>query len=268
VSPNEAQLRAALHHGEGEGLDAGSLISHAVGVRRERRRRMTAIAGGVTVVAVVGLGATALGTLGHGTKGGGGSSSAANGDSRMQPGGGAAGGAARSSAGGSGMHTDAAGLHCPATPDTFYLPGGGGSGQFGATDPLFARPVTRMKVCGYALTGMIRGAPASLAVGSPDAGQIADALNAAASTPPPSHKCPDNTASPSGRIEILAVDATGKKLDPVVLTVSCPATRATNGTAVRYPAEVPQRFIGLLDVGPIGPIGPIGTGTMHGSPVR
>ena len=147
----------------------------------------------------------------------------------------------------------------------FYLPGGGGSGQFGSTDPLFARPVVAMKVCGYPLTGMPGRATASLVVGPPDAGPIADAMNSAVSTPPPSHVCPDNTASPSGRVEILAVDATGKKLDPVVLTVTCSATKATNGTALRYLTDVPQRFIGLLGVEPIAPIG---TGTMHGSPVR
>ena len=61
MSPSEAQLHDALHEGEGDGLDVGALIAHAVGVRRARQRRRTVLAGGLVVA---GLGAAGLTTLG------------------------------------------------------------------------------------------------------------------------------------------------------------------------------------------------------------
>ena len=69
MSPSEAQLRAALHDGEGDRPDADQLISRALRIRRDRRRRYQTIAGGLAAAAVVGVGTTVLVTLdGNGGK--------------------------------------------------------------------------------------------------------------------------------------------------------------------------------------------------------
>jgi hypothetical protein len=265
MSPNESQLRAALQQGEGDSPDATHLISHAMRVRHDRRRRITSIAGGVAAVAVIGVGLTALVTSGSNSESA--SSSAGGGTSvRGDAQGAAAGSSAAGSTGGrrhalaprnaasaapnphaysapSAARAAVAALRCPATADRFMLPGGGGSGQFGSGDPLFPQPVSAMKVCAYPQRANAQLRTQTLR--APVAGQIATALDAAPDSKSDS-TCPANTDYVGGQIEILAVDARGRPLKPVVLTLGCRSSQTTNGTAVRYVADLPAPFLRLL----------------------
>jgi hypothetical protein len=272
VSPSESQLRAALQHGEGDAPDPSALIAHAVGVRRDRRRRITSIAGGVAVVAVIGVGLTAAITSGSGSHHA--ASSADKAAATHGSAAAAAGGVAESAAASMGnadaaparsssaavpapyvaprrsMAASLAGamaaLHCPATPARYMLPGGGGSGQFGSGDPLFPDSMVAMKVCTYpARTGAHMTAKV---YGQPEASQIAAALDAAPDTRS-STSCPANTDYVGGQIEILAVDAQGRALKPVVLTLGCVTSQATNGTAVRYVTAIPDPLLSGLVMG-------------------
>ena len=248
MGPNEAQLRAALHEGEGESLDAAALISHAVQVRRERRRRVTSIVGAVVVVAVVGLGTAGLVALGRGGDHGAASS--------------VAGGAARSSvAGGNGkapvsraaVQPSVATIPvpaCPATPMRYRLP----TSQ-NVKEPLFERPVAAMRVCAY----RDGAGPSSAALTGADARTLAETLNSSGVLPGTRVKCPANLDVASGTFELLAVDADGTALDPVVITLGCGLSPATNGTALRFLSDVPLRVLKLLPVVP---------GHVVGSPVR
>jgi hypothetical protein len=267
VSPSEAQLRAALQDGEGDSdaPDATALISHAVRVRRDRHRRITSIAGGVAVVAVIGVGLTALVTSGQGSESAGSGGSTA--DSALK--GGAAGVVAhapaqrpqdssgrsaesRRSAGSaplphayvtSGAASSASRLKCPATADRLMSPGGGGSGQFGSSDPLFAQKVAAMRICAY--PQRVGARTQTKTYDAAEARQIASELDAAPDTRP-SASCPANTDYAGGEIEFLAVNAKGEAMKPVVLTLACQASQATNGTAVRYVITVPTPALQLF----------------------
>jgi hypothetical protein len=274
MSPNEFQLRAALHEGEGDSPDPDSLIAMAVGARRERRRRITAIAGGTTVVAVVAAGATALIGLGHHGGNGDESPRAMGGADRAvstAPNSASPGvGPARSSSAPDQPQDApkpatayAASIACPATPDHLLLPGGGGSGQFGSTAPLFAHPVVAFRACGYP-AGTSAGPRASIIAAS-QAQRIADQLEAGA-TRRRAVRCPANIDSAGGTVEIYPISAAGKqfiRLRPVVITFGC-ESEATNGTAVRYLINLPDP-VGSMLTSPSGATSP---GRVHGSPVR
>lgn len=254
MSPNEAQLRAALQEGEGDSLDAGALIAHAVGVRQQRRRRVYLAAGTAVAVAAVGVGIAALtNTSGHDNSTAGGSVTAPANGAQAQPPrpaanpshGAAAGPTAtrdfrRMKAAGQGQTAPAG---CPQTASRSLLPGGGGSGQFGASQPLFTHKVAKIVVCGYpakasasARRMVVRGGAATA---------VASALESAASKYH-ARPCPATQAALPGTLELLATDANGTRSRPVVITVGCPKIMATNGTAVRYPDSVPHRFLSLL----------------------
>ena len=253
MSPNEDQLRAALRHGQGDAPDATALISHAIRVRHDRHRRRVAIAGGVAIVAVLGVGTTALvsSRTGGGTNGSAGSSADLAGGGTAQSGkipGAKAPAGQPSSAGASSPIRATSTAHgadeltCPAAPARYMLPGGGGSGQFGSTDPLFPSAVTALKACGYAAGAGAQ--PRAHVYQSPVSTRIVAALESAPTTRS-THMCADNTYV-RGTIEILAVDARGRALTPVVLTLNCQASEATNGTAVRYVNAVPDELVALV----------------------
>jgi hypothetical protein len=250
MGPNEAQLRAALHEGEGESLDATALISHAVHVRRDRRRRVTSIVGAAVVVAVVGLGTAGLVALGRGgdqgaaSAGGQGAASSVAAD--------AAGGKAAEKNPASAASSKQAGTHpglpaCPATPTHYRLPGAGGL--------LFDRPVEAMRMCAYP----DGPAPTAATITGAEARSLANTLNTGSRTPVASVKCPAIAGNGWGTIELLAVDASGAAFKPVVITVGCGSSPATNGTALRFLANVPARVLKLL---------PLVRGQVVGSPVR
>lgn len=60
MSPSEDELRAALHAGEGAGVDADAAIMRARATRRTRRIRFAGVAAAVLVVGGVAAGVTAL----------------------------------------------------------------------------------------------------------------------------------------------------------------------------------------------------------------
>jgi hypothetical protein len=255
MSPSESQLRAALQDGEGDAPDATALISHALQVRRDRRNRITSIAGGVAVVAVLGVGTTALVSLGTDSGSSGGSSAdSARGFQSAQKAAGAASAPSaerrsaaasparpsKTAAASTGGTIDA--LKCPTTPARYMLPGGGGSGQFGSGNPLFPDAVAAIKACGYSTSPGAR--PQAHVYQSPESSAIATALESAPTTHT-SRMCADNTYA-RGTIEILAVDSRGRALKPVVITLNCQASQATNGTAVRYVNAVPDQLLELV----------------------
>jgi hypothetical protein len=264
MSPSESQLRAALHDGEGAGVDPDAVISHAIGVRRDRRRRINAIAGGVAVVAVIGVGASVLSSSSNGRNGGSSADSAAGGAASRN---GTAAAPRRpvssaTAAGGLGRAPAVAGT-CPTAPDHFALPGGGGSGQFGSTDPLFPASVTSIRVCGYPL--LASAGTRTIVLSGAEAQSLASSINAS-STKAMKRLCPANTNFVGGTLELYAVDGQGNAVDPVVVTLECVASQATNGTGVRYLVSLPDNLLSLLRVIPDRVQGP--SGPLQGSPVH
>jgi hypothetical protein len=67
MSPSESELRASLHTGEGERLDADSVLARARAAKRERRRNLVAMGGAVAAVLAVGgvVAAVQLNHSGH-----------------------------------------------------------------------------------------------------------------------------------------------------------------------------------------------------------
>ncbi|HVU91285.1 MAG TPA: hypothetical protein VHC23_03580, partial [Jatrophihabitans sp.] len=74
MSPSEKDLRAALRHGEGDGLDVGQIIQRGQQARARRRTQLLSGASAAVLVAGIGAGAWALGRAGGGTSSAGGSS--------------------------------------------------------------------------------------------------------------------------------------------------------------------------------------------------
>jgi hypothetical protein len=273
VAPNEFQLRAALRQGEGESPDADGLISHAVGLRQQRRRRITAIAGSTAVVAVVALGITGIVDSGNSDSGGGSVAADTGGSAALArphaPASQAAAAApskpppsdTTSEAGSpTGAALVANGISCPASPDRFAVPGGGGSGQFGSTEPLFPSAVGALRLCGYPGAG--GKAPKSQTVTGAQARRIAAALESAPATPVPGD-CAPNADYLGGTLEIYPVTPSGDRMRPVVITLGCGASEATNGTALRYVSNLPSVFMKLVFPQSVGHGQPI-----QGSPVR
>lgn len=254
MSPSEGQLRAALHEGEGDTVDAGALIEHASWVRRERRRRVYMAAGAAAAVAVIGVGvASFVGGGGHRTE-------SAEGATAQQQGSTAGAGAPLASRAAGGRHDAAipggqprpdvmhrrAPGECPATAPRYVLPGGGGSGQFGASGPLFTHDVKKIVVCAYpaaAAQGVRR-----IELGAKQSADLAESLESSpASMTITGRKCA-NVDTLGGTLDLMASDANGVASKPVLITLGCPRNTATNGTAVRYVAELPRRLIGLLSI--------------------
>jgi hypothetical protein len=245
MSPSEAQLRAALHEGEGDSVDAGALIAHASWVRRERRHRVYLAVGAAAAVTVIGVGvASWVGTEGRSASDSGGAAAA---PTRLSSGAPSGTVRHRSTVGGPASN-DAVGKRapgdCPTAAPRYLLPGGGGSGQFGASGPLFTHGVAKIVVCGYP------AAPARsarrLVLGGGQATAVAASLESApAAMTMPGRKCA-NVDTLGGTLDLLAFDANGAASKPVVITLGCPRNRATNGTAVRYVSDLPDRLIALL----------------------
>lgn len=248
MSPSEAQLRAALHEGEGQGLDAGLLIAHASRVRRERRRRINQAAAATLAVGVLGAGFTLLVGGGYGDQAGGGTSAS----QRTTAAGSAAGGygpmqkSPRSTAHlraavpspqfGAGS---AATVSCPSVPDRIGLPAGVTPDE--AAGPLVPADATAIRACGY--PGGTRARAALVQ------GRSATALAATVNSAPITSRRVLRTCTkdaPSGTVELFAVDGAGRQAKPVVVTVACPEAVATNGLATRYLPVAPKLLTDLL----------------------
>jgi hypothetical protein len=243
MSPNEAQLRAALREGEDDAVgvvNADAIIWAARLEQRNRHRRVLAVVGGAAAAAIVGLGVTGIVALG-----GGGStpSQQANGGNSFNADS-AGGGATRGAAGGrvpaAATKGEARRVACPSAPERFLLPGGGGTGQFGGSGPLFTTAVAAMKVC----TFPANGSPSAHVLSGAQARAVSRALEGAPATRT-SAVCPGQQP-PAGSVELLAVSPTQVEAKPVVITLGCPTNQVSNGTAVRYPRTLPPVLAQLL----------------------
>lgn len=249
MSPSEFDLRAALRDGEGAALDVDRII--AGGQARQARRRAQLL---TASLAVVFLGAA--GTAGAFLLGGNGApgpsadgalaSRAASSANAEQPGNLAPApkasdspsrtdGAPPSSAGG-GVSNSA--IPCPASFPTLLLPGGGGSGQFGAAGPLFTKPARSIVVCSYGsplATGPNGGRPGRLVLTGSDAVQLQASLESAP-TSRSNTTCPQVRANARHALAFIGVDPTGRPGRVITTTLTDPPcdVTVTNGTAVRY----------------------------------
>jgi hypothetical protein len=268
MSPSEIDLRAALHDGEGEGLDVNGVIARGQARRAHRRTVVLSAAAVVIVVGAVSGGVAAL-------SGGGASSRAdreapANGGisgleatAGSAGGGGAAAGAASPSAAGqasrnqtnatgSNAPTAAPGVPCPTSLPRYLLPGGGSPGQFGSDGPLFDRPVATIVVCSYGTPQQaVALTPSSgagrLVLTGDDATGLAASLENSAKTKL-DRPCPAIRGVDQRALAIIGVDAKGARISTVTATLSPTAcnTQATNGTAVRYDWQPPSDLVPTL----------------------
>jgi hypothetical protein len=258
MSPTEFDLRAALRDGEGDEPNADQLILH--GRARVAQRRTRILSAAAVVAVVTGLGG-GIALLAHGSGG----ESAGNA-------GGTAGGADSAFGAAAGASAPAAAapqaasslaerglsgtlqIPCPAALPQYLLPGGGGTGQFGADSPLFGKPVRAVVVCAYgpAAKATDRGAahPARLELADGAATRLAASLDATPSAPATGPHCPSSPAGPY-RFAIIGLTADGARAGTVTaeLTASGCTGQVTNGTAVRYgwspPADLRSRLLAL-----------------------
>lgn len=299
MSPDERQLRAALHQGEGESVDVGAVVARAEAVRHGRRVRLASVAAAVVLVGAVGTGGAILfgGSNAADTSAArtaGGSADSAAGPAvpaigTAGPGGSGPGSSASPAPGvpAPGPLADAARVPCPSRPPHYLLPGGGGSGQFGAGASLFSGPVESVKVCGYAEAGSATvSSPLSRVVTGQRASELTASLDAA-STIRPAIMCPV-PADWTTTLVVIGLSHSGAAMKPVVVPLTCGA-QITNGSAVRYGWQPPADLAPLLPLdtspgnglspGPTGPTsvpatGPASvpptspSGKVGGSPVR
>jgi hypothetical protein len=244
MSPNEFQLRDALHDGEGDVPDADRAIGRALRFRQERRRRITAIASAAVVVAVVGVGGTLLvrsGSNGSGEAAAGGGSrygfqaeTPGAGGGQMTHGGNpqppAIGDSAHDSSAAvrhSAASVTAADVPCPAQAPHLLLPGGGGTNQFGGAGQLFSAPVAAMRICAYDSGSALAD---SRVLDATAANDVATQLEAGSLSV--RFACPVAPQA-EGSFAIYAVTPTRQQLPVVTVDLVCPF-RATNGTALRF----------------------------------
>ncbi len=236
MSPSESDLRAALRAGEGDALDPESVLSAARAARHQRRVRIASATGAVVVVAAIGggLGVADLRPSGNPTAGGPSASNSPSpsGSQRMLYG----------SRGSAPAQDAVSTLTCPATPPTYAVPGGGGTGQFDGSAALFDQPVAAMKVCIYPSAAGAH--PRSVVLRGADAQGVATSLDEAP-TSLRGRMCPDLMPQNQLTFEFLAVSAAGEKLRPVTAEPGCRG-RSTNGTAVRFSWSPPASMSDVL----------------------
>lgn len=255
MSPNEAQLRAFLHDGEGDVPDASSLISHATHVQYVRRRRIHAIAGGTAAVAVLATVTSLLVGLGsNGEQGGssGGLAEPAVGGANHRsdltvPGPkkhdkNAPGGASGSSTGFGVMSGTEATANCTPSPVHYQLPN---SSPPNAAAAMFARSPNGITLCTYPSKGRTVARP--LGVGLVH--RLARIIETSPSVPAPDRSCPTVSPGTARTVDLHAVDVAGKPIRTIVLTrVGCNAIEATNGTAVRYLSAAPKQVLAAFGI--------------------
>jgi hypothetical protein len=241
MSPNEAQLRVALHEGEGDGVDADGILAHVAERRRHRRRLAGSVAGSVAVVAAVGVGAAVV-------AGGNGSNVSASGADSAASGLTSAGSAAQPHSLPTSTSTQPFQVtvppgfalpQCPSVPPNLPTVR---SGQPGANGPLFARPIASLTVCGYSGA---RSAVQSTHVTGSTATDVANQLERASANG--ARDCPLHGLA--AELAILPTASDGTKLPTVVVIFSCTSehnTTATNGTAVRYGWAPPPWVLRLV----------------------
>lgn len=276
MSPSEDQLRAALHHGEGEHLDVDGLLLRAAATRHARRVRIGATAAAVLAVAGIGIGSV----LTFGDRGGqptarGGPSPRAATDllpSSSLPGGRSVSGAASGSVSTAPQHPSGA---CPLVLPQVSIPGGEAVAV--AHGPLFTQPVAAVTVCAYfSVTGSpvtADGAPVSVHLTGGEAGALAASLEHASTTRLEGGLCPDMIALSARALAMFGSTADGTPLRPVVVSIDRPYScnpPITNGAAVRFnwvPDPVLGPYLVQLQQTTAQPGGLPGSGD-SGSPMR
>jgi hypothetical protein len=256
MSPSESDLRAALRQGEEAGFEvnADAIMHEGQAIRARRVRIMS----GAAVAVVVAAGAVGLAAA----RGGGGTSATAdstgsNADGSVRHGVVANPPVVAPNASlpsnvpvpgaGGGAHVSAE-AQCPASAPHLLLPGGGGTGQFGANGALFAKPVKTLVVCSYEST--TGSAPARLVLSSHTATQVVASMENApeATAPTP---CDPGPTTTTRLLDFIGVTSSGATLPQVTATVTFPAcnVQVTNGTAVRSgwtpPASLTDQLRGL-----------------------
>jgi hypothetical protein len=264
MSPSESDLRAALQHGDDDGLgvNANTIIAHGQAIRARRVR----ILSGAAAAVVVAAGAVALAVArgdGGGSNlaggGGAGDAGAASGSiasgaehrrAQQVPGAPAA-TSAPSPAPANGSVPIPGSLdagRCPDSAPHLLLPGGGSSGQFGSDAALFSKSVDTLVVCVYGTTpATSSGVPGRLTFTGQQATQIVASMENAAAKPNQT-PCDPGGSSTSQLLAFIGVTSGGKPLAPVTATVTVPAcnVQLTNGTAVRYGWSPPAVLTGEL----------------------
>ncbi len=266
MSPNEFQLRAALRDGEGDRVDPDLVIAQARGMQQARHDRRVRYGSVAAVVAVVGgigvIGGITLQDGGHAKSG---SAAGAKRPASIHNGAKSVPTELPDESIAPGPKRDARAVRCPSTAPSLALPGGGGSGQFGAHESLFSGPVEAVKVCVYSGDGSATGGtPPSTELTGQNATELATSLDSAATTRPQSSDCPSQTAPETRTLVVIGISTAGQAMRPVVVTLTCPGL-ATNGTAIRYGWTPPARLAEQLpqlgaNTGP--------TGKVSGSPIR
>jgi hypothetical protein len=263
MSPSESDLRAALQHGEEGGfqVSADAIMREGQAIRARRVRILSGTAAAVLVAA----GAVGLATA----RGGNGGSNAGGGNSNVADKAAGGGGGARHGLEGDApgraptpLPSDAVpaapaggtaqlgtGAQCPASAPHLLTPGGGGTGQFGADDALFAKPVKTLVVCAYATT--VGSAPGRLVLSDRAASDVVSSMETAAPESTAPTPCDAGPTSTAQLLDFIGVTPKGSALPPVTATLTFPAcnVRITNGTAVRYnwspPAGLTDQLRGL-----------------------
>jgi hypothetical protein len=254
VSPTEFDLRAALHDGEGDGVDPDQVIAGGRRQQAQRRARLMSTAAVTVLVAAAGIGATVI--WNHP---GPNPSTSANGSNRYDHGANseALNGAALrpsrpQSSGLTRAATPKAVEQCPDSLPRYLLPGGGSAGQFDTAAPLFAKPVSSVVVCSYGTPAMALGSnpvsvPARLVLDGTPAARLVTSLEQADTTRGTKF-CPAPSTTVERELAIVGVTAAGKALDSVTANLSQPAcdTVVTNGSALRYHWTPPRDLLRQL----------------------
>ena len=250
MSPSEADLRAALREGEGDGVDANDIIWSVRHTRARRRSMLLSAAAAVIVVAATAAGVTAL-VHGAGSPNG------------------ASGAAAQGNGNGGG--TAAAGSSSTSVPARTHpqpaLPGGGARepgmeiaprcgvlggpaspGRARASGSLVPGPVREFFVCAYSnFPPPSPAMPPHVRITGPAARQIAESLRklTANSMPP---DCPEVSSSGNTAINLLPISPTGRQLPDITVKIGLPAcaTTVTNGPITRYGWRLPPSVKALL----------------------
>jgi hypothetical protein len=268
MSPSEFDLRAALHDGEGDPVDAGAVI--AAGQARIARRRTHLRNGAVTaalLAALVGGGiAVFSGGSDRKTAGGNGGGTVDTRGADAKAGGGAAGGAGGATAPrpSSSPAVPGPAAAAPSATCSASAPQAPSARSADPSAPMFAKPVSSIVVCAYS-QGNQTGRPRASVLTGAQAREFAASLENASKTRP-SGMCPDYISADERRLAVRASTADGTPLQVVVTTINAAPCRvvATNGTAVRYAWSPP------VDLGPVlrQLVGPQQEVPKQGSPAR
>jgi hypothetical protein len=247
MSPTEDELRAALHDGEGAGLDPETVLHRARAqgaALRDRRVRVASVAAIAAVVA--GIGVTGGVVLSHGSRSHSGDS--AGQAAKAAAGNGAAGnGAATNGAGTAEPHSNLALAACPDTlpADTTRGP----APVPGAT--FFTRPVATITVCAYPSTGgaVIRdgGSAFSVTLSGADATALSSSIEHAPTKLDP-RPCPLYLNASARTLLMVPIATDGTPLPDVTTTALQNPCNApiTNGQTIRYNWTPPASLTSFL----------------------